>query len=63
MSVTLVSLIVVHMVAGESPPGLAQLLGDLAIEMQNQTGSEDTLRAIVDGAVSLVPGTRWPASR
>jgi hypothetical protein len=25
----------------------------------NQTGGEDTLRAIVDGSVSLVPGTRW----
>ena len=44
---------------GESPSGLAQLLGDLAMELQNQTGSQDTLRAIVDGSVSLVPGTRW----
>ena len=44
---------------GESPSGLAQLLGDLAMELQNQTGSQDTLRAIVDGSVGLVPGTRW----
>ncbi|MGK2869876.1 MAG: GAF and ANTAR domain-containing protein [Mycobacterium sp.] len=43
-----------------SPPGLAQLLGDLAIELQQETGTEATLRAITEGAVSLVPGA-WGA--
>lgn len=44
----------------DSPPELAQLLGDLAIELQHERGTEATLRAIVGGAVSLVPGT-WGA--
>jgi GAF domain-containing protein len=38
---------------------LAQVLGDLAIEMQAQTGTESTLHAIVKGAVDIVPGARW----
>lgn len=44
----------------DSPPELAVLLGDLAIELQHETGTEATLRAITEGAVSLVPGT-WGA--
>lgn len=38
---------------------LAQILGDLAVEMQDHTDSESTLQSIVDGAVAIVPGTRW----
>ena len=44
----------------DSPPDLAQLLGDLAIELQHETGTAATLRAITEGAVSLVPGA-WGA--
>lgn len=43
-----------------SPPELAQLLGDLAIELQHESGTPATLRAITEGAVSLVPGA-WGA--
>ncbi|WP_458524247.1 hypothetical protein [Mycobacterium sherrisii] len=43
----------------ESGGGLAQVLGALAIEMQNQKDTEATLQAIVDGAVAIVPGARW----
>lgn len=38
---------------------LAQVLGDLAIEMQSQSDTESTLRTISEGAVAIVPGTRW----
>lgn len=38
---------------------LAQTLGELAIDLQSQSDSESTLRAIVDGAVAVVPGARW----
>lgn len=38
---------------------LARELGELAIEMQNQVDTEATLQSIVDGAVAIVPGTRW----
>ena len=44
----------------DSSPGLAQLLGDLAVGLQHETSTEATLRAITEGAVSLVPGT-WGA--
>jgi hypothetical protein len=40
----------------DTPPQLAQLLGDLAIELQHESGSAATLRAITEGAVTLVPG-------
>ena len=53
------ALIVEHMVE-QSPPELAQLLGDLAIKLQHQTGSTATLQAITEGAVHLVPGA-WQA--
>ncbi len=43
----------------KSSGGLAQVLGALAIEMQNQTDTEATLQSIVDGAVAIVPGARW----
>jgi ANTAR domain/GAF domain len=48
-----------HMIA-ESPPELAQLLGDLAIELQHEAGTAATLQAITEGAVNLVPGV-WQA--
>jgi hypothetical protein len=38
---------------------LARMLGDLAVEMQAQKGTADTLRAIVDAAPHTVPGARW----
>lgn len=40
----------------DSPTELAQLLGDLAIELQHESGTTATLRGITEGAVSLVPG-------
>jgi GAF domain-containing protein len=43
----------------ESRAELAQVLGDLAIEMQAQTDTETTLHTIVEGAVMIVPGARW----
>lgn len=45
--------------AGEAAQDLASLLGDLAVHMQGQTDVGETLAAIVEGAVALVPGTRW----
>lgn len=41
------------------PRDLAQILGDLAVEMQDQHGTESTLKSIVKGAVTIVPGARW----
>ncbi|MDG4667974.1 GAF and ANTAR domain-containing protein [Mycobacterium sp. 236(2023)] len=38
---------------------LAQVLGDLALEMQGQSDTESTLQSIVTGAVAVVPGVRW----
>jgi putative methionine-R-sulfoxide reductase with GAF domain len=38
---------------------LAQLLGDLAIELQDQSDTEATLQGIARGAVDIVPGARW----
>jgi GAF domain-containing protein len=38
---------------------LAKALGDLAVEMQSKVDTEATLQSIVEGAVALVPGTRW----
>jgi ANTAR domain/GAF domain len=43
----------------EQPSALAQLLGELAIEIQDQTDKQATLRAITLGAVTIVPGARW----
>jgi GAF domain-containing protein len=45
--------------AGEIRHRLAHTLGDLAVEMQAQKGTADTLRAIVDAAAHIVPGARW----
>jgi GAF domain len=36
---------------------LAEVLGNLAVEMQSQHSSESVLRAIVAGAIDVVPGT------
>jgi GAF domain-containing protein len=38
---------------------LAEVFGDLAVEMQAQKGSSDTLRSIVEAAPKVVPGARW----
>ncbi|OBF28909.1 response regulator receiver protein [Mycobacterium sp. ACS1612] len=38
---------------------LARLLGDLAVDMQAQSGTADTLHTIVDAAAHIVPGARW----
>jgi GAF domain-containing protein len=38
---------------------LAHTLGDLAVQMQAQKDTADTLRAIVDAAADIVPGARW----
>ena len=38
---------------------LARTLGDLAVHMQAQRGTSDTLRSIVDAAAHIVPGARW----
>lgn len=38
---------------------LAQTLGDLALNLQDQGDLEATLQAVVKGAVDIVPGTRW----
>src|SRR5580693_2530592 len=38
---------------------LAAVFGDLAVEMQAQKGSSDTLRSIVEAAPKVVPGARW----
>jgi GAF domain-containing protein len=45
--------------AGDIHHRLARSLGDLAVDMQAQTGSTDTLRTIVDAAAHIVPGARW----
>jgi transcriptional regulator with GAF, ATPase, and Fis domain len=47
------------MTRDSSPAELAQVLGDLALELQDQTDIESTLQAIVDGAIEIVPGARW----
>ncbi|WP_193048456.1 GAF and ANTAR domain-containing protein [Mycolicibacterium baixiangningiae] len=44
---------------GLSRVDLAQVLGDLAVEMQDQTDAESTLHSIVDGAIAIVPGAQW----
>lgn len=38
---------------------LAYTLGDLAVYMQAQHGTTDTLRSIVEAAAKIVPGARW----
>lgn len=38
---------------------LAQVFGDLAVELQAQAGTSDTLRSIVHAAADIVPGARW----
>src|SRR5690349_22380430 len=44
---------------GDNHHRLARLLGELAVDMQVQTGTVDTLRTIVDAAARIVPGARW----
>ncbi|OBK18496.1 GAF and ANTAR domain-containing protein [Mycobacterium asiaticum] len=44
---------------GTDEMDLAHVLGGLAIDMQNQIDTEATLASIVEGAVAIVPGTRW----
>jgi GAF domain-containing protein len=38
---------------------LAEVFGDLAVEMQAQKGGTDTLQSIVEAAPKVVPGARW----
>jgi GAF domain-containing protein len=38
---------------------LAQRMSELAVGLQDEDGRAGTLRAIVHGALDLVPGTRW----
>ena len=38
---------------------LAHTLGDLAVRMQAQKDTADTLRAVVEAAAHIVPGARW----
>jgi GAF domain-containing protein len=38
---------------------LAQRMSNLAVHLQDEDNRNGTLRAIVDGALSLVPGTSW----
>jgi GAF domain-containing protein len=47
------------MARDEERSRLAKTLGDLAVHMQAQRGTEDTLRAIVEAATHVVPGTLW----
>jgi hypothetical protein len=47
-----------HM-AADTSHRLARTPGDLAVAMQGQKGTADTLRAIVDAAPHIVPGARW----
>ena len=43
----------------EHDDDLARIFGDLAVELQEQTDAESTLRTIVHSSVDLVPGARW----
>ena len=44
----------------DQPHGhLAQVFGNLAVEMQAEKSSSDTLQSITNAAPKLVPGTRW----
>jgi putative methionine-R-sulfoxide reductase with GAF domain len=47
------------MVMAEIENRLARTLGDLAVEMQAQKGSADTLHAILASATHVVSGARW----
>ena len=38
---------------------LAEILGDLAIEMQAQRDGDALLHSIASAAVHIVPGTSW----
>jgi hypothetical protein len=51
--------LVVSMATKTSRADLAQVLGDLAVELQHQTDIESTLQAIVDSAIAIVPGACW----
>jgi GAF domain-containing protein len=46
-------------VPDETGRQLFQALGDLAIELQAEPGTGNTVRSIVKAAVDIVPGTRW----
>ena len=38
---------------------LARVLGDLAVEMENQLDAESVLQTITAGAVAIIPAVRW----
>ncbi|MCV7177380.1 GAF and ANTAR domain-containing protein [Mycolicibacterium sphagni] len=43
----------------QSSRELARTLGDLAVRMQAQKGTGETLHTIVEAAADIVPGARW----
>ncbi|HEX5256598.1 MAG TPA: GAF and ANTAR domain-containing protein [Mycobacterium sp.] len=45
--------------ADDSRVDLARVLGELAVELQDQSDIKLTLEAIVNGAVEIVPGVSW----
>jgi hypothetical protein len=47
------------MMADQPHERLAQVFGDLAIELQAQIDSSDTLQSIAEAAAKIVPGVRW----
>lgn len=50
---------IVEIMADDIGHPLAHTLGDLAIQMQAQKDTAETLRAIVEAAAHIVPGARW----
>jgi GAF domain len=47
-------------IMADQPHGhLAQMFGNLAVEMQAQKSSSDTLQSITNAAPNVVPGARW----
>ena len=47
------------MMADQPQEHLAKVFGDLAVEMQAQKCTSDTLRSITNAAPKVVPGARW----
>jgi transcriptional regulator with GAF, ATPase, and Fis domain len=47
------------MVDPQAAEKLVRVLGDLAVEMEEQSDTDSTLRVIVDSSLFVVPGARW----
>lgn len=45
--------------AADQQRQLAQVLGNLAVELEGRSDAETTLRSIVEASVRIVPGARW----